>query len=415
MIRIASIASMLLLALGGCDRPPREEATSEPAPPAPKESVSPSPSSTPDEPIVPSREVPPTAEATNVPPGACRVEGEPIAVFSEPASADIAFFGERVLVGGWFGEGEGAKVVVRIVDGATVKTIFERALSIAPGTATPTLRVEGSRATLAYVGHGGRLFLTDLSLERANGAPQTVELARDVDRRFPIAIAPLARARLVAFTSAEASMRVKVLRVDDRGKILATDDVTPEGMGATAPDFVDGEDPPRLVFADARAGVSPLLTTAFDREGRPRPTTVVNSVGGLLEPPRLAAARVGGESFVAYTALGMAATSAVGLVRLASDATPTALVKGEGYGPLTVDATRFGSSALFASEAPGSGGKDAPREIRITLVRNGMPGDHLVLAEPGRHPRLATGPNRAVALVHRTSSDTKLFRLVCRE
>lgn len=375
---------------------PKDEPIREDEPrPAPKPTAAPDPSPMPED-------------------GSCRIEGDPILVWPRPASSDVAFARDRTIVAGWSEDGGRQTLFARRIGAnGVIETFFERALSISPGTATPSLHVDGDRLSLAYVAGGGTLHLATFDLRAPSPRAEIHELATAVDRRFPIALAQIHDHRLVAFTAAEASMRVKVLRLDGRGKITGRFDVTPEGMGATAPVFVDGASPPRLVSADARAGVSPLLVTAFEADGTPRETRVERPLGGLLEPPRLAAARTGERMHLAYSALGMAATSAIGLVRLDDPTPPIALVRGEGYGPITVHAASFGNATLVAMEAPRGTTKDSPREVRIVRLGDDGPGPALSLPEPARHPRIATRLDGSAALVVRTERETTLIRLRC--
>ena len=89
-----------------------------------------------------------------------------------------------------------------------------------------------------------------------------------------------------------------------------------------------------------------------------------------LEPVRLAAASSSIGTYVGYTGLGAAATSAVGLLAISPIVgTPSALVKGTGYGALQVSAANAPRSVLVAAGAPVSSAKDAAREVRVHVIR----------------------------------------------
>ena len=94
----------------------------------------------------------------------------------------------------------------------------------------------------------------------------------------------------------------------------------------------------------------------------------------------------------AYTAVGSAATTAVGLARLDESAPAAALVPGTGYGALHVDVASLDEGrAVFVADAPQAAAPDAPRELHVRVLSSeGVLGEPAVVraaegtAERGR-------------------------------
>ena len=84
-----------------------------------------------------------------------------------------------------------------------------------------------------------------------------------------------------------------------------------------------------------------------------------------------------------FTALGSAATSAVGLLRIEPGTGPVqALVRGTGYGRLQVDAAAGPRALVFAADAPRQKGARDEREVRVRQVDDRGMGPQLVLRGP---------------------------------
>src|SRR5262249_34447719 len=85
-------------------------------------------------------------------------------------------------------------------------------------------------------------------------------------------------------------------------------------------------------------------------------------------------------SFAAYTAIGTAATAAIGIVSLeATDATARPLVPGTGYGLLLLAGTAAPNAALFAVDAPLAAPPQSPREVRLRVVDEAGEGPPLAI------------------------------------
>src|SRR5262249_49796373 len=142
----------------------------------------------------------------------------------------------------------------------------------------------------------------------------------------------------------------------------------------------------------------------------------------VSQPAHIAAASAGGARFVAYTAIGNAATSAIGLVALGATTPPVAIVPGTGYGKLHVDAMDVGASGLCAADHPVSSAAatDAVKTdlaVRV-LGENGL-GPTLVVAEPSSHragfPALARAHDGTVALAFTAPGGVYVEFLRCAE
>lgn len=216
-------------------------------------------------------------------------------------------------------------------------------------------------------------------------------LGTSSDQRFTPAVGVRGGRHSVAWTEAEAGqpMRVRYVAFDPTGRELARHDLTQPGMGACAPTFVDAPDGP-LVFLDPHAGTSALLRA--DLASDPPEVTVMRPVSHVFDPALLAAGRIGGRDLVAYTAVGTAAATAVGMVwsEGAQQPEPQAVVPSAGYGALHVSAAQAPSSVVLAADRPRSREREAPREIVVRVAwQEGDAtrlGEELVVRGPSEGP-----------------------------
>lgn len=330
--------------------------------------------------------------------------------------------------GGWLvagyapvmGSDAGEEVFVARVgpDGASMpvtRNALEVPLKKGARRAAPGLWVEGARAWVARVDGAGNLAVAQVD-HRRPGAPLPFrEVAEGVDARFAPALTRAGEVTLVAWVDGRGTpMRVRVARLGRDGTPAGRHDVTPEAMGGTAPTFVAGASPPELVFVDARSGMSPLIRVTFDTEGMPATPEVARTVGQVPEPPQVAAVRFGGETWVAYTAVGSAASAAVGLVPLgANEDAPVPLVEGSAYGPLAVDGAAVSGGAIFLTEAPTPEGEG--RKLAVHRVSADGVGEAWTLQDTpdAGHPAVAARGNAAVAVVRRRGAAVRLESVRC--
>jgi hypothetical protein len=188
-------------------------------------------------------------------------------------------------------------------------------------------------------------------------------------------------------------------------------------MGAAAATFVAGAVPPVVVAVDARDGVSPLLRIDLAGDGKPGEAQVAVPVTMVSSPPRLASAASGMGTYVAYTGVGSAATSAVGLVSIAPIAgSPTALIPGTAYGPLHVSATDAPRALLFVADAPKQPGKDPLKRIHVHVIGRDGAGTATALEGPGgkaNHPVIARDRAGTVAVAYQSGSAVYVALLRC--
>lgn len=268
-----------------------------------------------------------------------------------------------------------------------------------PRMAPPGLDATGSGVSLGWIDGDGSVRIGDVP---ATGAAEIrwVEVDDLGDARF----APAVRAtsggrRAVAWTRGGTPMRVHLSRLAS-GRIEQTHDLTPPAGGAAAPTFVAGA--PELMFLDPRMGVSPVYRAPLGEDGAPGEVVVARPIGNAFEPPELAAARVGDRTLVGYTAVGNAATSAVGVVPVPGDGPPAALVPGTGYGPVHVSVATSGAAAVFAADAPTDGPPSSPRRVDVRVVRDAAPGPALAVTAPdgtGRHGGVARRADGVLGVV----------------
>ena len=115
-------------------------------------------------------------------------------------------------------------------------------------------------------------------------------------------------------------------------------------------------------------------------------TEVARPVGQLAEPPETAAFRAGGTAWLAFTAVGSLARTAVGLVRLDGAGEVAPVVPGTGYGVLHVDAVSLGEGALLAADVPQAAPPESPRAIHVrALDADGQLGPPTTITGPGGH------------------------------
>jgi hypothetical protein len=270
--------------------------------------------------------------------------------------------------------------------------------------------------TVAFTDGRGKLMAQHLR-GASRGAAATLTLGEGVDTRFEPAVAYAKRGALIAYTIGSTPMRSMLARLDENGALIATHDITPAAMGAAAPAFVSGASPPMLVTADARNGMSPIARVSLDAEGKPGTPEVAVPVGMMSTPPELAAAQSGAGTFVGYTGVGSAATSAVGLVRvLPKVGTPEPLVKGTAYGALHLDAAASSQAVFFAVDAPLTAGKSPKHEIHVVRVDARGSGPILRIAAASGdaiHAALARGADGTLALVFSAADGVYFAKLRC--
>jgi hypothetical protein len=286
-----------------------------------------------------------------------------------------------------------------------------------PRVAPPGVSARGENDLMvAFTDGKGELFARRLRIGRGGMGPR-VALGKGVDTRFAPAVTHHEDRVLVAWTKGSTPMQTHLAVIDDEGKVGARSDLTPTSMGASAPSFISGASPPSVLTIDARDGVSPIVRTDLGADLKPGEDEVAVVAGMVSSPSELAGASSTMGTWVAYTGLGSAATSAVGLVPIAPvPGSPQALVKGTAYGPLHVAAVAAPRALIFAADAPTEPGKDPPHEIRVHVVDAEGPGDATVLKGPGgraEHVSIARDDSGMVGVAYSADSGVHVALLRC--
>ncbi|MDH5491363.1 MAG: hypothetical protein OEY14_05365 [Myxococcales bacterium] len=206
-------------------------------------------------------------------------------------------------------------------------------------------------------------------------------------------------------------------RLSARYESIGRDPIALPGMGAAAPVFVAG-DPRTILVLDPRIATSPLLRARIDPEGRPGAAEVLIPLSSVFEPPEVVAARLGDQIYVGYTAMGNAASTAIGLVRVGSGSDrPVALVPGRGYGKLRVSVAIAPAAALFALDSPQEGGgPGAPRVVHVRVANGAGISDPLVLRGPdgsAKNASIARRDDGWIAVAFSSPEGVHVAYLVC--
>jgi hypothetical protein len=262
------------------------------------------------------------------------------------------------------------------------------------------LAAGSGRVALALVDGERRVRLAELSERGANQELRFAVVGEGASLRFTPALARVGSGWAIAWTSErDDTLRVYGVQVaDGASSASGARELRSLGGGAAAPTFVAGASAPTLLMLEPRAGMSAILRVPVSGAGFGEPS-VARPVSLITEPPSLVAARVGANDWAAYTAIGSAATTAVGLLRLDDTAAPAALVPGTGYGVLHVaTASLLTGLAVFVADAPQGPAPTAPREVVVrALGPEGVMSDPIVLrgssgaASRGRVASVASG------------------------
>ncbi|MFI5309459.1 MAG: hypothetical protein ACHQ53_19035, partial [Polyangiales bacterium] len=352
--------------------------------------------------------------------GSCVVVDAGRRVWPAPGPSAIAAVGRDFVVAGYATrEGREQLFLVRLSEkGATepiaafdIKPPYPRERPAPPGLSAR----DENDIMVAFTDGNGTLWARKLRMGRGGTSPQ-VEIAKGVDTRFAPALASSMDHTLLAWTVGSTPMHTLVAVLSTEGQVGSRHDITPTSLGACAPSFVSGASPPVLLAIDAHEGMSPILRIDIGNHGEPQPTQIALPVGMVSAPPRLAAASSSIGTYVGYTGLGSAATSAIGLVAIAPvPGSPQALVKGTAYGALHVSAVAAPRAVVFAADAPTQPGKDPPHEIHVHVVGAAGPGPATVVRAEGGASRaaLARAEGGSIGLAFTATAGVYVARLRC--
>lgn len=281
-----------------------------------------------------------------------------------------------------------------------------------PGLAART----DNDVVLAFTDGNGALRARRMRMALA-GHGASIELAPKVDTRFAPAVTVSQDRTLIAYTLGTTPMHTMLATLAGDGSVEGQRDVTPASMGAAAPAFVDGAEPPVLLMVDARDGMSPLLKLDLGADGSSsEPAQVATPVSMVASPPELAAASSSIGTHVVYTGVGSAATTAVGLISIAPIVgAPEALVPGTAYGQLHTGAVAAPRAVIVVATAPLTPTKDPELALEVSVIGLAGRGPAAVVRAAGgaSHPAIARDDAGHVGVAYSTPSGAFVAILRC--
>jgi hypothetical protein len=359
---------------------------------------------------------------TKPPKGGCVVLDPGRRVWQAPGPVAIAALERGFAVAGYARKGEAGEQLFLVSVPASglpepIASIELKAPQTAKRIAPPGLAMRTQNdVVLAFTDGKGALRARRMRMALA-GHGASVELAQGVDTRFSPALTVSQDRTLVAYTLGSTPMRTMLATLAGDGSVEDKRDVTPVSMGASAPSFIAGAEPPVLLMLDARDGMSPLLRLDLAADGSStEPAQVVLPISMVSSPPELAAASSSIGTHVAYTGVGSAATTAVGLVSIAPIVgTPEALVPGTSYGQLHASAVAAPRAVILVATAPLTPTKDPELELQVSVVGLTGRGSAAIIRAAGgaSHPAIARDDAGHVAVAYTTPSGVFVAFLRC--
>jgi hypothetical protein len=351
-----------------------------------------------------------------VPERGCRIlDGAPARIWSEPGPTSIAALGNTFVAAGYALDRQGEQLrVAALSPGKPPQTL--RTVRLSPAaphfvrSARPGIAGKGrNQVYFAIIEATGSVQVGSALTDSAVQNGWFVQVSDNADPRFAPALAVVGDLLAVAWTARTAMpMRTDLALLDGKGRIVKQHEIAPPAMGAAAPVFVAGIQPPVLLVVDAREGYSPLLRVKLSKEGTPGTPEIRIPISMVFDPPELTAASGSSGTYLVYTGMGGAATTAVGLVTVDPKPTPPqALVRGTAYGMLYVAATAAPRAPVFAVDVPQKPGVGAARQIELRIIDARGAGPAAVLRGPDGEASgaaLARDPSGVLALAFSSPS-----------
>jgi hypothetical protein len=354
--------------------------------------------------------------------GCAPIERKPARVWPAPGPTAMVAIDNRFVVAGYARENGTERVfAVSVSPESLPLPLNTRNLDLpmrGERSAPPGLGVrDPHHVVMAYVDGAREVYASTVPVGRSSAGGTPTRVGQNADPRFAPAVSRVGDSSLVAWTEATTPMRTHLIELDKAGRVKRAHDITPAAMGAAAPEFIDGSRPPELLVVDARDGFSPLVRIKISPDGTPGEPTVAVPLRMVSTPVEVAAARNDSVTMAAYTGIGAAATSAVGLqvIEPAAD-TPLALVPGTAYGRLHVAATAAAAALIFAADAPLKTGASPPHEIQLRLVDASGMGQVTLLRGPegtASNPAVARRSDGTVGVSFQTGSGVYVVWLKC--
>jgi hypothetical protein len=284
--------------------------------------------------------------------------------------------------------------------------------------ARPGLTIrDKTQAFFATVDGSGSVQVGTVGVQPSDGQQWLERVAEGADPRFAPALAVVKNLLAVAWTVPLTPTITKIVLLNDRGRQVKEYDVSPPAMGASAPVFVAGSNPPVLMVVDARDGYSPVVRVPLNSEGVPGPPVITTPVSMVFDPPELSAASGSAGTYLVYTGMGGGATTALGLVTLhPKPSAPLALVKGTTYGMLYVAGTSAPRAPVFAVDVPQKPGVHAAREVQVQVIDERGPGPSVTVRGPDGEAAgaaLARDPKGLLAVAFQSPSGVYVAWVRC--
>lgn len=314
-----------------------------------------------------------------VPARGCATFGEEATrLWPRSGPANVVAVGEDGFVAAGYSakeEGVGEEIwVVRVKPGAPADLLLrddlEHALSVARSAPPGLGPVDAGHVALATVDGSANVRMT--VIQTGGRVEAWRQVGNGADQRFTPAFGVRGNYQYVTYTEGRSEgMRTHAIAFEPTGRVVRRYDLTPEGAGATAASFVDGGD--ELLFVDPREAVSPMMQVSLN-DGASEPSVLL-PLSNIFEPVVLAPVKIGNRFLVGYTAMGMAAATAVGMVAIEGDQShgPVPLVPSSGYGFLHVSAAAAPRRAVFVADRPKGRERGAPREVIAVVVDPSQP------------------------------------------
>lgn len=352
---------------------------------------------------------------TEVPERGCKIlDGAPVRIWDKPGPTSIAALANTFVAAGYALDRQGEQLrVAALLPGKPPRTLRTIRLSSAlhfTRSARPGMVGKGeNQVFFAVIEANGSLQVGSARVDSAEHNGWLAQVSDNADSRFSPALAVVGDLLAVAWTARTTMpMRTHLALLDGRGKLVKQHEIAPPAMGAAAPVFVAGIQPPVLLVVDARDGYSPLIRVKLSKDGTPGTPEIRIPISMVFDPPELTAASGSSGTYLIYTGMGGAATTAVGLVAVDPKPTPArALVRGTTYGMLYVAATAAPRAPVFAVDAPQTPGVDAAREIELRVIDDRGAGPAAVLRGPDGEASgaaLARNPSGVLALAFSSPS-----------
>ena len=364
MMRHYKHASLLLMLAGsllGCGEKSDPIVSQTPSPPAQQEKKAPTKVEDPLADLDIEATHTPTHEAFEVEtlegPG-CVAASAPQRIWPTESMADLVVENGSAVVAGYSKRNGAEEVfVVRAPKNALPLPLRRLALpsSSKERTTPPAITPFGASYMVAVVDGSDVLHVAQVN----EGGLRKV--SAHVDSRFAPALSSIGAHPVLSWTQQGALSKLFTATFNAQGKETSRKEVTPSTGGGCAPHFVSDS---VLLFVEPREAISILHRLDFTKEGAGT-SKVVRPIANMFAPANIVGEVLSSELWVAFTATGQAAATAVGVVNASSKGgSPKAIVSSLAYGMLHLDAAASDSLAVFVAEVARTDKQGRPIDVK---------------------------------------------------